>query len=100
MNSIYYKKYLKYKSKYLEIKNIKYNQIGGELPLITDPHGINLFTDSDMERYMNPIHGLVLCNSGYIPNIIGLSEKKLISPEIIPIFKDLKIVYININSGI
>jgi hypothetical protein len=45
MNSIYYKKYLKYKSKYLELKNLKYNQIGGELPLITVPNGINLFID-------------------------------------------------------
>ena len=91
MNSIYYNKYLKYKSKYLELKNIKYNQIGGELPIITKPENINLFTDSEMEIYMNPIHGLVLYYSGSIPNIYWLNINKFIDQQVIPNFNtDLK----------
>jgi hypothetical protein len=61
-------KYLKYKSKYLQLLNLKYNQIGGELPIINDIDSINLFTDPEMEKYMNPIHGFILCNKGTIPN--------------------------------
>ena len=83
MNSNFYNKYLKYKSKYLELKNIKYNQIGGDLPIITDPYIINLFTDPEMERYMNPIHGCVLCNTGEISNIYWLNKDKLIREDLI-----------------
>ena len=61
-------KYLKYKSKYLQLLNLKYNQSGGDLPIINDIDSINLFTDPEMEKYMNPIHGFVLCNKGTIPN--------------------------------
>jgi len=57
----YYKKYLKYKKKYLLLK--LYNiQMGGDKALITSIKHVNLFTDSHMEQYMNPIYGLVMCN--------------------------------------
>ena len=72
-------KYLKYKSKYLELKNIKYNQFGGDLPIINDIESVNLFNDTEMEQYMNPIHGLFLCYSGYIPNIYWLNNDKLLT---------------------
>jgi hypothetical protein len=77
-------KYLKYKSKYLQLKNIKYNQSGGDLPIIVDVQDINLFTDLDMEKYMNPIHGLVLCNTGYIPNIYWLNKSNFINQKLMP----------------
>ena len=61
-------KYLKYKNKYLQLKNLNYKQYGGELPIINNIVGINLFTDPDMEIHMNPIYGLILCNNGFIIN--------------------------------
>ena len=64
-------KYLKYKNKYLEFKSIGLklsNQIGGQKPLIKDPDRINLFDDAKMKQYLNPIYGIFLCSSGFIPN--------------------------------
>jgi hypothetical protein len=78
------KKYLKYKSKYLQLKNVTYNQYGGALPLINYVYDVNKFTDPDMELYMNPIHGLVLCNIGYIPNIYWLNKSKFINQKLMP----------------
>ena len=81
---MYKNKYLKYKSKYLHLRNIKYNQFGGELPIILNVNAINLFTDPHMELYMNPIYGLVLCNTGYIPNIYWLNKNKFINLQLMP----------------
>ena len=72
-------KYLKYKSKYLQLLNLKYNQIGGDLPIIHDEDSINSFTDPEMEKYMNPIHGFILCNKGTIPNNYWLYKDGLIN---------------------
>ena len=66
----YFDKYKKYKNKYLELKK----QIGGDTPFITNPNLINLFTDPEMEQYLNPIYGLVLSESGYIINNYYLSD--------------------------
>ena len=82
--SHFQKKYLKYKSKYLQLKNVTYNQYGGALPLINYVYDVNKFTDPDMELYMNPIHGLVLCNTGYIPNIYWLNKSKFINQKLMP----------------
>jgi len=82
---IYYLKYLKYKNKYLQLKNI---QIGGDKPFIKNIDAINLFSDPDMELYLNPIYGLIMCESGYIINNYYLRESKLIdTPESILIKK-------------
>ena len=81
---MYKNKYLKYKSKYLHLRNIKYNQFGGELPIILNVNAINLFTDPHMELYMNPIYGLVLCNNGYIPNIYWLNKNEFINLQLMP----------------
>ena len=62
----YYKKYLKYKTKYLkliEIINKNRSQIGGDVPLILRPDRINLFINGDMEKYLNPIYGYVMYKS-------------------------------------
>ena len=74
----YYLKYLKYKTKYLQLKNL---QFGGDQPLITNIDKINLFTDQEMETYLNPIYGMILCNNGYIPNNFFLSKSKFINTE-------------------
>ena len=54
----YYEKYLKYKNKYLELKNLLNLQYGGDKPVIRYIDQINLFTDPEMEAYLNPIYGL------------------------------------------
>jgi hypothetical protein len=75
--SIFYNKYLKYKNKYLQLKNLNNIQFGGELPIIKN-YNINLFTDPVMEQHMNPIHGLVLCYTGHIPNHYFLAKSGFI----------------------
>jgi len=55
----YYEKYLKYKKKYIELKN----QIGGDKPIIQQIDKINLFHDSEMEMYLNPIYGYYMCEN-------------------------------------
>jgi len=68
----YYQKYLKYKNKYLELKNKNYvYQDGGQIS-IRAIKNINLFTDPDMEQFMNPIYGLIMANTRYIENIFTL----------------------------
>ena len=76
----YYKKYLKYKDKYLLLKN-QYEQTGGDEPLVNIIKGINLFVDPDMEQFLNPIYGLVMCETGYITNNFYLHQSKFISTK-------------------
>jgi hypothetical protein len=76
----YREKYLKYKIKYLELKNnFNMEMIGGDLPYITKIDKINLFkptiqSHKDMEPYLNPIYGLIMHKSGYIKNKFFLSK--------------------------
>jgi hypothetical protein len=77
MNDYYKKKYLKYKNKYLELKQQK----GGGKPLITDFSLINLFNDSEMEEYLNPIYGLILSESGIVSNNYWLHKFQLIDTD-------------------
>ena len=54
----HYKKYLKYKQKYLELKNDKINQKGGNY--FTNYNSINRFSIieyPEMEELLNPIYG-------------------------------------------
>ncbi len=78
----FYNKYLKYKNKYLQLKNLNYIQHGGELPIIYNDN-INLFTDPDMEKFMNPIHGLVLCYTGTISNNYWLAKSGFIKKDVL-----------------
>ena len=78
----FYKKYLKYKNKYLELK--KYSlQIhhGGDLPYIADINKINLFTEPEMEKLLNPIYGYIMYACGYIYNLYYLFNAKLIETD-------------------
>ena len=64
---MYHYKYLKYKTKYLNLKNIK-----GGLPLIInekDIENINQFKDENIEKYFNPIYGLCFYKTYFISNI-------------------------------
>jgi len=64
MNSInYYKKYIKYKNKYLEIKN----QIGG-IPLRDIIFEIPEIEDPEINLYLNPLYGFVYYSNGFIFN--------------------------------
>lgn len=69
----FYLKYLKYKNKYLQLKT-QFDQVGGAKPLNNILKGINLFTDLDMEKYLNPIYGLIMAESGYIKNNFYLHQ--------------------------
>ena len=83
--SYYEKKYLKYKSKYFELKkNIK--QDGGDKPYIKNIDKINLFDTTkpdhiDMEPFLNPIYGLIMCENGYIKNNYYLYQANFLTDE-------------------
>ena len=63
----YYNKYLKYKYKYLQLKNN--NQTGGGPPLNNIIKNIGLFVKkSDMDNFLNPIYGFIYVNTGFIKN--------------------------------
>ena len=73
----YYTKYLKYKTKYFQLKNL----LGGDKPFIEDSVKINLFKDPEMEEFLNPIYGLIMCETGYISNNYFLNKSKLIKTD-------------------
>ena len=52
-------------------------QKGGDKPNNVDSELVNRFTDPRMEKYMNPIYGLVYCEIGYVPNVFYLRESKI-----------------------
>jgi hypothetical protein len=88
----YHDKYLKYKNKYLQLKSeleLKLQQFGGDKPFIKNINGINLFTDPEMEKYLNPIYGLLLCSSGFIPNNFYLNLSKIIVDDVSKIIKKI-----------
>jgi hypothetical protein len=62
-------KYLKYKNKYLELKKDKSILKGGDLPIIKDVYSVNIFTDKEMEKYMNPIYGYILTKNDLLLNL-------------------------------
>ena len=76
------KKYIKYKQKYLELKNITdVFQYGGKIN-IQYIKNINLFIDPDMEQFLNPIYGLIMSKTNYIENIFMIGPIiKHINPE-------------------
>ena len=76
----YQQKYLKYKTKYLQLKTLHSynNQIGGNKPVIINYNNINLFIPgSEMEQFLNPIYGLYMCESGFIINSYWLFRNDL-----------------------
>jgi hypothetical protein len=63
----FYHKYLKYKSKYIKLVDIKMN--GGGKPSYLNLKNINLFLfDSDIEKYLNPVYGFIYNESNAISN--------------------------------
>jgi len=53
-------------------------QIGGNKPIGVNPNTLNRFIDPQMEQYMNPVYGLILCETGYMPNLYFLNKSKLL----------------------
>jgi len=53
-------------------------QRGGDKPFDVDPLRLNRFIDPQMEEHMNPIYGLVLCETGYVSNLHALKKSGLI----------------------
>ncbi len=53
-------------------------QKGGDKPFDANPKTLNRFTDPQMEKHLNPIYGLVLCESGYLQNLYFLKKSGLI----------------------
>jgi len=66
---MYHYKYLKYKTKYLKLKNQK----GGSKFINT----INRFED-ELENYFNPIYGLCLYNTNFIDNMLLLYDNNIL----------------------
>jgi hypothetical protein len=52
-------------------------QKGGDKPNDVDSKLVNRFSNARMEKYMNPIYGLVYCEIGYVPNVFYLTESKI-----------------------
>ncbi len=75
----YHKKYLKYKNKYLILKNKI--QTGGERPYMFAMKEINLIKDLDMKKYLNPLHGFIMDKTGFISNNYFLHKNKLIDTK-------------------
>ena len=73
----YLQKYIKYKNKYLILKN---NLKGGNLYITNDDiKYINRFkTETDIEIFLNPIYGLYMYESGFISNIFFLNKANLL----------------------
>jgi hypothetical protein len=71
LNLKYKNKYLKYKNKYLQLK---ITMKGGGIPYLHLHEQLNLFTDPDMEKFMNPIKGLILYHTGFLSNIYWLGK--------------------------
>jgi hypothetical protein len=49
---------------------------GGDKPSKVDASRVNRFEDPDMERFMNPIYGAILCNNGKISNHYYLAKSR------------------------
>ena len=92
----YYSKYLKYKNKYLQLKSeldLNNMQSGGDKPFLSVNDNINYFTNQEMYNYLNPIYGLIMCESGFVINNYYLNKSKFIdTPESELIKKICKII--------
>ena len=70
---MYKDKYLKYKSKYLQLKNMK----AGGKPNVFSLKNINLFTKgSDIEIHLNPAYGFIYNEYNVIENYINFYNPK------------------------
>ena len=79
----YYEKYLKYKNKYIQLKSeLEIKKLGGDIPIINNIENINLFTDLEMESFLNPIYGKIMYELGYIKNNYFLKKSNFIDTKI------------------
>jgi len=72
----YFNKYLKYKKKYLKLKN---DLIGGDRPNIYNIRNINLFDKNSREyEYLNPLFGFMIADSSFIRNYMNFGHDKTV----------------------
>ena len=82
----YYEKYIKYKNKYINLKDDVY-MTGGDKPMVEILKDINLFKiDSELEKYLNPTYGFLLCETGFITNHYNFYNKETKSHNMIGTF--------------
>jgi leucine-rich repeat protein SHOC2 len=78
----YYEKYLKYKSKYLQLKNNNNFMIGGDKPVAEILKNINLFNDKpQLEPFFNPTYGFILNETDFIINILNFYDESVIDDD-------------------
>ena len=74
----YYLKYIKYKSKYLNLSSNNYNMSGSGKPSCMHLKDINLFPnqnlESDIEQHLNPIFGFIWNEFGAITNYYNFKD--------------------------
>jgi hypothetical protein len=86
----YYQKYIKYKNKYLILKQDKIFRIqtGGEFPEFYALKNISLFPkDSDIEEHLNPIYGFLWNTTGLLENYYNFVSDDFISKLVNKSFK-------------
>ena len=77
---MYYQKYLKYKQKYLLLKQLAIKQTGGHTPDISILKNISLFPKDDViDDFLNPIYGAYWNISGAIENYYRFQSNDPIS---------------------
>ena len=82
----YYEKYIKYKKKYVDLKNNLY-MTGGDKPVVEILKKINLFNpESELSNYANPIFGFLFCETGFITNHYNFYDEDSESNDIISTF--------------
>lgn len=59
------------------MRHRKILQKGGDKPYNVNANILNRFTDSEMEKHMNPIYGSILCGNGYISNLYYLKKSEV-----------------------
>lgn len=65
-----YKRYIELKNRYMSYINMK----GGGPPNVTSLKGIGLFTDENMNRYLNPVYGFIYSSTNFLTNCYVLGE--------------------------
>jgi len=64
-------------------------QSGGDKAVLNESLKVNLFSDPEMQKFLNPIYGLILCENGYMSNNFFLKENKYIDTKESKIIKKI-----------
>jgi hypothetical protein len=93
----FFEKYLKYKSKYLRLKNI-FSVTGGDKPVTEILKNINLFYDKpELESFLNPVYGFILNETSFIINHYNFYDVNAIDNDTKNIFTLVHKLFIKID---